>query len=137
MRVLVLMLSALMLNVATAQPGAVTVYQDPGCGCCSAWAKYLESSGFNVRLVHDSDRHSTKNLLGVPKNLRSCHTAVFETTGQIAEGHVPVTALRKLLASPSVKGIAAPGMPTNAPGMGALDGNLITLDFEGKPFSRD
>lgn len=137
MRTLILLLSALMFNVAAAQSGAVTVYQDPNCGCCSAWAKYLESSGFDVRLVHVTDLQPTKNRLGVPANLRSCHTAVFESTGQIAEGHVPVTAVRKLLASPAVKGIAAPGMPANAPGMGALDGNLITLDFEGRPFSRD
>ena len=123
--------------VATAQSEKVTVYQDPNCGCCSAWAQYLEPFGFDVQLIHVSDLQPIKNRLGVPANLRSCHTAVIESTGQIAEGHVPVSAVRKLLVDPSVKGIAAPGMPANAPGMGALDGNLITLDFAGQPFSRD
>jgi hypothetical protein len=42
-----------------------------------------------------------------------------------------------LLADPSVKGVAAPGMPLNSPGMGELDGNLVTVDFNGKPFSKD
>ena len=138
MRALVLLLGALMFHsVATAQTGKITVYQNPDCGCCSAWARYIESSGFDIKLAHVSDLQPIKDRLGVPANLRSCHTAVIESTGQIIEGHVPVSAVRKLLADASVKGVAAPGMPANAPGMGVLDGNLVTLDFEGKPFSKD
>jgi len=61
---------------------------------------------------------------------------VVEGTGQLIEGHVPANVVHKLIADSSVKGVAAPGMPLNAPGMGELDGNLITVDFDGKPFSR-
>lgn len=80
---------------------------------------------------------TVKQKLGVPLDLASCHTAVVEGSGQIIEGHVPASAARKMLADSSVRGVAAPGMPLNAPGMGELDGNLITVDFDGKPFSRD
>jgi hypothetical protein len=73
----------------------------------------------------------------VPEQLGSCHTAVVEETGQVIEGHVPARAVSRLLQSPATRGVAAPGMPLNAPGMGALDGNLVTVDFDGKPFSRD
>jgi len=27
-----------------------------------------------------------------------------------------------------------PGMPANSPGMGKMDGNLVTVDFSGKQF---
>lgn len=70
-------------------------------------------------------------------NLSSCHTGLVNATGQIIEGHVSAKVVNKLLADSSVKGVAAPGMPLNAPGMGALDGNLVTVDFSGKAFSRD
>jgi hypothetical protein len=80
---------------------------------------------------------SVKQKLGVPMKLSSCHTGVVEATGQIIEGHVPANAVNKLLADSSVKGVAAPGMPLNAPGMGELDGNLVTVDFSGKQFSKD
>jgi hypothetical protein len=41
------------------------------------------------------------------------------------------------VSTPSVKGVAVPGMPMNAPGMGKLDGKLVTVDFAGKQFSKD
>jgi len=97
----------------------------------------MRESGFDVKAIQTADMTSIKQKLGVPPRLGSCHTAVVESTGQIIEGHVPASAVNKLLADSSVKGVAAPGMPLNAPGMGALDGNLITVDFNGKPFSRD
>lgn len=125
------------LSVVHAAPPALTVYQDPNCGCCSGWVDYMRESGFEVHAIRSQDMGAVKQKLGVPVALSSCHTAVVEGTGQIIEGHVPVTAVQKLLADASVKGVAAPGMPANAPGMGALDGNLVTVDFDGRPFSKD
>lgn len=116
---------------------ALTVYQDPNCGCCDGWVQHMRAEGFHVTSVKTTDMSSVKQKLGVPQKLASCHTAVFEESGQMVEGHVPASAVRKMLADSSVKGVSAPGMPTNAPGMGQLDGNLITVDFSGKPFSRD
>ena len=116
---------------------AVTVYQDPNCGCCHGWVEHMRAEGFDVTSVKTTDMAAVKQKLGVPVPLASCHTAVFKNSGQLVEGHVPASAVRKMLADTSVKGVSAPGMPTNAPGMGQLDGNLITVDFNGKPFSRD
>lgn len=122
---------------AQAAGEALTVYQDPNCGCCDGWVQHMRAEGFHVTSVKTTDMSSVKQKLGVPQKLASCHTAVFEESGQMVEGHVPASAVRKMLADSSVKGVSAPGMPTNAPGMGQLDGNLITVDFNGKPFSRD
>jgi hypothetical protein len=121
-----------------AQAGeALTVYQDPNCGCCHGWAEHMRAEGFEVREVPSNDMAQLKARLGVPADLASCHTARIESSGQIVEGHVPASAVRKLLAAPGQRGAAAPGMPLNAPGMGPMDGNLVTVDFQGRPFSRD
>jgi len=122
---------------AHAATDAITVYQDPNCGCCSGWVEHMREAGFDVKAVKTDDMASIKQRLGIPVQLTSCHTGVVEGTGQLIEGHVPANVVHKLIADSSVKGVAAPGMPLNAPGMGELDGNLITVDFDGKPFSRD
>ena len=134
-----LMAAALLAASAAAHADnrSLTVYQDPYCGCCTGWVEHMRESGFTVQAIKTPDMGSVKQRLGVPAALGSCHTAVVDETGQIIEGHVPASAVHKLLADTSVKGVAAPGMPLNAPGMGALDGNLVTVDFDGKPFSKD
>lgn len=59
-----------------------------------------------------------KQKLGVPRALRSCHTAVVE--GYVIEGHVPADLIDRLLRErPSVVGLAVPGMPVGSPGMEA------------------
>lgn len=132
-----LALAAATSTLAHAAGTAITVYQDPNCGCCTGWVEHMRESGFDVTAIKTGDMASIKQKLGVPVELSSCHTGVVQSTGQIIEGHVPASAVDKMLADSSVKGVAAPGMPLNAPGMGQLDGNLITVDFTGKPFSRD
>lgn len=122
---------------AYAAAPALTVYKDPNCGCCEEWVKHVNQAGMPTKVVNSSDVAAVKNKLGVPAQLASCHTAVIEGSGQVVEGHVPATAIRKLVAKPSLKGVAVPGMPANSPGMGQMDGNLVTVDFTGKPFSKD
>lgn len=122
---------------AQASPEKLTVYKDANCGCCANWVTYLEKQGYQVDVVNSTDMGAIKAKLQVPAEMQSCHTAVVEKTGQVIEGHVPAAAIAKLIASPSVPGIAVPGMPMNSPGMGQLDGNLITVDFSGEPFSKD
>lgn len=124
-------------SLAYAAKPAITVYQDPNCGCCTGWAEHMQESGFDVRQIKTSNMGAVKDKLGVPHGMESCHTAVVDATGQIVEGHVPANAVQKMLAQPAVKGLTAPGMPVNSPGMGEMDGNLVTLDFSGKEFSRD
>jgi hypothetical protein len=115
----------------------LTVYKDPSCGCCTKWVDYMRRSGFDVKVVETRDSASVKQRFSVPDRLAACHTAVLEGSGQVIEGHVPATAVRKLIPHPELKGVAVPGMPGNSPGMGQMDGNLVTVDFSGKPFSRD
>lgn len=124
-------------TVAHAATESITVYQDPNCGCCSGWVQHMRDSGFTVKAIETNDIASIKTKLGVPVELSSCHTGIVNGSGQIVEGHVPAAAVSKLIANPSVKGVSAPGMPVNSPGMGKMDGNLVTVDFNGKPFSRD
>ena len=133
---LMVFLSVTMAHAA-GNHNSITVFQDPNCGCCDGWTAHMQASGFKVKSIKSTEMAAIKQKLGVPYELASCHTAVINETGQIIEGHVPANAVNKLLADASVKGVAAPGMPLNSPGMGQLDGNLVTVDFNGKPFSRD
>lgn len=116
---------------------SITVYKDPNCGCCTAWIEHLREAGYKVKSVEPHDMSAVKKRLGVPEFLSSCHTGVVDASGQVVEGHVPAIALAKLIAMPSVKGVAVPGMPMNAPGMGKMDGKLVTVDFSGKQFSKN
>lgn len=94
----------------------VTVFHSKHCGCCKKWMAHLERDGFKVISKEVADVNSVKTNLKVPGSLSSCHTAVVG--GYIVEGHVPVEAIKKLLASrPQVKGIGVPGMPMGSPGM--------------------
>jgi hypothetical protein len=124
-------------TLAHAAGEAITVYKDPNCGCCAAWIEHLREAGYKVRAIESDDMAAVKKRLGVPGKLESCHTGVVDASGQVVEGHVPAPVLARLISTPSVKGLAVPGMPVNAPGMGKMDGKLVTVDFTGKPFSKD
>jgi len=135
-----LLITAALLAIGVTGQAAspsMVVYKDPNCGCCEAWVQHLNEAGIRTKVVNSSDVSAIKAKLGVPAQLGSCHTAALEGTGQIVEGHVPAAAVRKLAASSAVKGVAVPGMPANSPGMGKMDGNLVTVDLGGKPFSKN
>jgi hypothetical protein len=107
--------------VATARAGnaagtTIVVSKDPNCGCCVGWAEHLRASGFTVDVRDLTDLAPVKARLGVPGDLAACHTA--EVGGYVIEGHVPASAIRRLLSEkPQAKGLAVPGMPTGSPGM--------------------
>lgn len=102
-------------SLATALP-LVTIYKDPNCGCCGIWTSYLQSHGFETRVVMTDDLDPVKRKARVPYDLHSCHTAFMGR--YVVEGHVPVPAISKLLDErPRVLGIAVPGMPAGSPGM--------------------
>lgn len=135
-----LLITAVLLAISVSANAAspfMVVYKDPNCGCCDAWVQHVNAAGIRTRVVNSSDVSAIKAKLGVPAELASCHTAVLEGTGQIVEGHVPASAISKLVSRSAVKGVAVPGMPANSPGMGKMDGKLVTVDFGGKPFSKD
>lgn len=102
----------------TNAPGlTATVYRSPACGCCENYEGYLEGAGFRVQSVSLSDPAAIKDELGIPQEMRGCHTTVLGD--YYVEGHVPVEAIWKLLEErPPIDGIALPGMPLGSPGMG-------------------
>lgn len=68
-------------------------------------------------MTDDPARAQFRLSIGVPDNAASCHTAVIDNYA--IEGHVPAEAIRRLLAErPDAAGLALPGMPSDAPGMG-------------------
>ncbi|PWB41266.1 MAG: metal-binding protein [Rhodocyclales bacterium] len=94
----------------------VVTHKDPNCGCCSAWAEHLEANGFKVKTVAERDMQAIKRRFAVPQRLTSCHTA--RVGGYVIEGHVPASAIKRLLRErPAVSGLAVPGMPLGSPGM--------------------
>ena len=103
-------------TLTTPAKRTVTVYKDPSCGCCKNWIEHLKKHGYRVDAKDTPDMSQIKTTLGVPADLRSCHTAVIE--GYLIEGHVPAADIDRLLATrPQVKGLAVPGMPMGSPGM--------------------
>lgn len=109
----------------------ITVYKSSTCGCCVKWVDYLRANRFDPTVHDREDMESVKDELGVPIEVRSCHTA--EIAGYLIEGHVPASDIRRLLAErPKLAGLAVPGMPTGTPGMaesGAPTGGYDVLAF--------
>ncbi|MDQ6933678.1 MAG: DUF411 domain-containing protein [Candidatus Eremiobacteraeota bacterium] len=104
---------------AQVAPGAatpMTVYKDPGCGCCKEWVKIMTKAGFAVTARDTVDMNTVKSSMGVPDNLQSCHTALVGN--YVFEGHVPPDVVLKFLAEKlPAHGLAVPGMPAGSPGM--------------------
>lgn len=125
------LLTALFLGLATPALAAspVTVWRDPGCGCCDAYADYLVANGFEVELVDDANFDDRAVIAGVPAQGIGCHLALID--GYAVSGLVPVEIINRLLAErPDIKGITLPGMPGNAPGMAeAKTGTLKIYAF--------
>ena len=107
---------ALLACVQSAAAATIEVVKSPYCGCCTLWVDYLRRAGFEVRVVEAEDVTPTARRLGVPDDLRSCHTATID--GYAIEGHVPAEDIRRLIAErPAAAGLAVPGMPIGSPGM--------------------
>ena len=112
----VIALAPSFLRASTA-PVKMTVYKSPSCSCCGSWVSYMKENDFDVTVVDLNDLSKIKSSWGVPPKLESCHTALVGT--YVVEGHVPADLVRKMLTDkPKIVGLAAPGMPADAPGMG-------------------
>lgn len=116
----------ILFNAITALAGpVVTLYKSPTCDCCEKYVSYLRENGFTVNAINENDMDGIKKRYGV-SHLASCHTALIN--GYVVEGHVPVSAINKLLKEkPAIVGISAPGMPMNSPGMGAMKKGTLTI----------
>lgn len=114
-------------------PVKMTVYKSPSCGCCKDWVTYMNAQGFTAEVKDMNDLSEIKRSLGVPAKLESCHTALVGA--YVIEGHVPADLVKKILAEkPAIAGLAAPGMPADAPGMGngKTPYDVISWDKSGK-----
>ncbi|WP_347416147.1 DUF411 domain-containing protein [Paracoccus sp. (in: a-proteobacteria)] len=107
----------------------VTIWRDPGCGCCDTYAQYLEAHGYAVTLVDDPDFDRRSVDVGVPEQGLGCHLA--QVDGYYVSGLVPVEIIERLVSErPNIDGITLPGMPGNAPGMAQVrSGTLKTYSF--------
>ena len=126
----------------TPQLAAMTVYRDPSCGCCGAWAQIARNAGYQVQLSDHPDMPAIKRQHGVPDELWSCHTGIVG--GYAVEGHVPLDDVKRLLSQrpAGIRGIAVPGMPLGSPGMEVPDGTteafqVMAFDASGRitPFA--
>lgn len=105
--------------LAGSSPKDVVLYKNPACDCCERYADDLRADGFVVKVIPTNDLTMISQEHGVPSQLQGCHTMLID--GYVVEGHVPLPVLHRLLAEhPAVQGIALPGMPRGAPGIGGL-----------------
>ncbi len=103
-----------------------TLYKNPNCECCDAYAKVLERSGIPVTVKATATLVALKREHGVPVALQGCHTLFID--GYVVEGHVPVAQVKRLLAErPAIKGISLPGMPAGSPGMDGVKAEPFTV----------
>ena len=101
---------------AATDPMTMTIYMSPTCGCCAKWVDHVKAAGFKTVVHEEEDMDTVKDSLGVPRDMRSCHTAQVEK--YLIEGHVPAQDIKTLLTKkPDAAGLAAPGMPASSPGM--------------------
>ena len=115
--------SAALASLALAHPSVaqtaihIAVTKGPGCECCEAWAKHLRANGYVVSVAESDDLEGVKSRLGIPEDLRTCHTG--QTGEHLLEGHVPAVAVAYLLREKpeGMIGLAVPGMPVGSPGM--------------------
>ncbi len=121
-------------SAAPAKKPTITVYKDPGCGCCKKWIEHLIKHGYHVDARDTPGMAEIKRTLGVPHRIAACHTAVVN--GYLIEGHVPAADIDRLLAQrPTVAGLAVPGMPMGSPGMEggiAQRYQVVSFDKSGK-----
>ncbi|MBA3835039.1 MAG: DUF411 domain-containing protein [Sphingomonas sp.] len=107
---------ALLACAQSAVAATLQVTKTATCGCCDGWVEHMKKAGFDVKVRVVGDMAATAARLGVPDQLRSCHST--EVGGYAIEGHVPAADIKRLLASkPKAVGIAVPGMVVGSPGM--------------------
>jgi hypothetical protein len=117
-RVLILAATLSIAGAALAAPVA-EIHKREGCGCCGLWADHLAKHGLKTRSSVTDDLDTVRATGGIPDRLGSCHTAFVG--GYAVEGHVPASAIKRLLKEkPDAAGLAVAGMPGGSPGMESM-----------------
>lgn len=127
-----LVASERLVQMGDQQVPTITVYKNPQCGCCGRWIEHLINHGFSVAIENHRNLSAVKKNLGVPYNLRSCHSAKIGE--YVVEGHVSAEDILHLLRDkPGVTGITIPGMPIGSPGMeGTINQPYNVYSFDEK-----
>ncbi len=123
MRIRTIVVGASLLSFALGEPGIAETLRfelakTQSCGCCVAYAKRLQSGGYEVEAedLPMATLIELKNERGVPPELTSCHTSIVGN--YVIEGHVPLAEIQRFLAeAPDAIGLAVAGMPLGSPGM--------------------
>lgn len=103
-------------NASLALAEDVTLYKNPQCGCCEAYADYLRENGFKVTVRPTHELAAMSRDAGIPDDFQGCHLAFIDD--YVVSGHVPVATVNRLLSErPDIKGVTLPGMPMGSPGM--------------------
>jgi len=111
-----LAVSALAAAAHAGEPRQMTLWKNPGCTCCEAYAQYLEKNGFKVAVNPTHDLSAKSRAAGIPDDFQGCHLAKVD--GYVVSGHVPVAIIERMLSErPAIKGVTLPGMPLGSPGM--------------------
>jgi hypothetical protein len=126
------------LPTLAGKPTPIAVYKSSSCECCAKWIDHIRANDF-APVVHDKeDMDTLKDEMGVPREVRSCHTAIVNK--YLIEGHVPASDIRRLLAEqPKAAGLAVPGMPPRTYGMappGVEVGGYEVVAFQGDGATR-
>lgn len=117
---------ALVASGSSAAAEAVTLYKNPQCTCCEAYADYLRGNGFTVTVKPTHELVAMSREAGIPDDFQGCHLAFVD--GYVVSGHVPVGIINRLLSErPDIKGVTLPGMPTGSPGMGGRKTGPFTI----------
>ena len=120
--------AATKVAVAADPTKEITIWRDPNCGCCDAYADYLEAEGYHVTRIDDPNFDKVSISVGVPEQGLGCHLS--EIDGYYVSGLVPAEIIERLVTErPDIDGITLPGMPRNAPGMAGKSGTLKTYAF--------
>lgn len=110
------------LSTAVAADDVLTVYKNPGCGCCAVWADRMKEAGFSLSVTERNAQNVDKWRAGLKPEHQSCHTAVSDS-GHIFEGHIPASIIQQFFDEQpaEAKGLVVPGMPVGSPGMESGD----------------
>src|SRR5688500_16060995 len=78
-------------RASAAEPVQIDVTKGTGCECCDGWARHLRANGYTVSVTETDDLEAVKVKLGIPDDLRTCHTG--QMGDYLLEGHVPAAAI--------------------------------------------
>jgi hypothetical protein len=109
----------------------VTLYKNPQCSCCEAYASYLDEHGFDVKVISTNDLTAVGEKYGITEAMQPCHLSLVQ--GYAVGGHIPVEVVQRLLnQKPQITGITLPGMPEGMPGMPGHKPDRVTIYEIGK-----